>query len=89
MKEEYNLGSIFLAAFTIFMFVGITIFAVKDESKYIYECTDIQGKLIYCTYAVTNKGGMFGKTEDGRKITLTSYKKINKEDMKTQEEEDK
>ena len=49
---------------------------------YIYKCTDVQGNLVYCTYAYTSKGGMFGTTEDGTHITITSYKRIPKTERK-------
>ena len=68
------------------LFISFIIFVCWDISNEfettIYECTDYKGNLIYCTSAYTSKGGMFGTTEDGTHITLTSYKQIPKTERK-------
>jgi len=68
------------------IFIGFIIFVCWDltieAEKMIYECTDFQGNLVYCTSAYTSRGGMFGTTEDGTRITLTSYKQIPKTERK-------
>lgn len=67
------------------LFIGILIIsgifvATSENQDYIYECTDYKGDLIYCKRANWTKGGMFGTTEDGRTILITSYKRILKEE---------
>ena len=68
------------------LFIGLmlfTLWSIEYENKtMIYECTDFQGNLVYCTSAYTSKGGMFGTTEDGTRIALTSYKLIPKTERK-------
>lgn len=71
--------SIILGIILVFFIVGMLILGATDSSKYIYVCTDTQGKTIYCTSAYTSKGGMFGTMEDGTMITITSYKQVRKE----------
>ncbi len=60
---------------------ALIFFAVTDNSKYIYECTDYKGDIVYCTYAQWTKGGMRGTLEDGTVITITSYKQVLKEEV--------
>lgn len=73
----------FILGIILFIFIfGAIFFGVIDENKYIYECTDYKGDIIYCTYARETKGGMFGKTENGVEIQLTSYKRILKSEIK-------
>ena len=74
-----NKVNIVLGILLVVFVVGILIFGVIDDSKYIYKCTDTQGRTIYCTSAYTSKGGMFGIMEDGTKVTITSYKQVRKE----------
>ena len=68
------------------LFIGLIIIIALDltieAETTIYECTDCQGNLVYCTHAYTSRGGMFGITEDGKHITLTSYKQIPKTERK-------
>lgn len=75
-----------VATIVCVLFVGLMIFVCWDitteAETMIYECTDFQGNLVYCTSAYTSKGGMFGTTEDGTHITITSYKKIPKTERK-------
>lgn len=59
--------------------VAALIFIPIDKQNYIYKCTDTQGNVIYCINARETKGGMFGTMEDGTKVTITSYKRVNKE----------
>ena len=65
----------------IILLINHVIIKVPSEG-YIYECTDFQGNLVYCVSAYTDKGGMFGTTEDGTHIALTSYKQIPKTERK-------
>lgn len=71
-------------AIAVLIVVGILIGMVigLPEEGYIYECTDFYGNLVYCTSAYTDRGGMFGITEDGTRIVLTSYKQIPKTERK-------
>lgn len=68
------------------LFIGLMMFVCWDitheQETMIYECTDSQGNLVYCTSAYTSRGGMFGTTEDGTHIVLTSYKRIPKTERK-------
>ena len=74
---------IVVASIVIIGLMLFTLWTIDYENKtMIYECTDSQGNLVYCTSAYTSKGGMFGITEDGTHITLTSYKHILKTERK-------
>ena len=68
------------------LFIGLMVYVCWDSTiqaeTMIYECTDYHGNIVYCTSAYTNKGGMFGITEDGTHIALTSYKQIPKTERK-------
>ena len=68
------------------LFIGLMVYVCWDltirAKTMIYECTDSQGNLVYCTSAYTSKGGMFGITEDSTHIVLTSYKQIPKTERK-------
>jgi hypothetical protein len=70
-----------------FVLISLMIYVILETPKegYIYECTDFQGNLVYCTSAYTDRGGMFGTTEDGTRIVLTSYKKISGAERKDKE----
>lgn len=70
-----------IIAIIIILLIIYAIIEVPSEG-YIYECTDFQGNLVYCVHAYTSKGGMFGTTEDGTRIALTSYKRIPKTERK-------
>lgn len=61
----------------LIILIVVLIFIPIDEQNYIYKCTDTQGNVIYCINARTTKGGMFGIMEDGTKVTITSYKRVN------------
>lgn len=71
---------IVLGILLVVFIVGMLIFGVIDSSKYIYKCKDTQGNTIYCTRAETSKGGMFGIMEDGTRVTITSYKLVEREE---------
>ena len=71
--------NIILGAILVAFLVGITIYGATYDSNYIYRCTDTQGNTIYCVDAYTSRGGMFGTMEDGTRVTITSYKLIEKE----------
>lgn len=73
-----------IITFIIILLIIYVILEVPEEG-YIYECTDFYGNLVYCTSAYTDRGGMFGITEDGTKIVLTSYKKISGAERKDKE----
>lgn len=77
MERKVN---IILGILLVAFIVGMLIFGVIDSSKYIYECTDTQGNTIYCTNAYIGKGGMFGIMEDGTRVTITSYKLVEREE---------
>lgn len=64
----------------IVLILGLFTWCCIDESKYIYKCTDTQGNIVYCVNAHTYRGGMIGTTEDGTKLTITSYKRVLKEE---------
>lgn len=64
----------------IVLFLGLFTWYCIDESKYIYKCTDTQGNIVYCVNAYTGRGGMIGTTEDGTELTITSYKRVLKEE---------
>ena len=64
----------------IVLILGLFTWYCIDESKYIYKCTDTQGNIVYCVNAYTSRGGMIGTTEDGTKLTITSYKRVLKEE---------
>lgn len=70
-----------IIAIIIILLIIYAIIEVPSEG-YIYECTDFHGNIVYCTSAYTSKGGMFGTTEDGTRIALTSYKLIPKTERK-------
>lgn len=70
---------------SVIFIIDATRFLVEENQKYIYECTDYKGNLIYCKNACWTKGGIFGTTEDGRTIVITSYKRILKEYIKLKE----
>lgn len=53
-----------------------------ENSKYIYECTDNAGNIIYCNTYYIDKGNAWGILEDGTRISITSYKPIAKEEVK-------
>lgn len=73
-----------IITFVMILLIIYVILEVPEEG-YIYECTDFYGNLVYCTFAYTDRGGMFGTTEDGTKIVLTSYKKISGAERKDKE----
>ena len=66
---------------------AIVHFTIEENQKYIYECTDYKGDIIYCTDAYIYKGGMFGTREDGTKTTITTYRQILKEERNKQYEQ--
>jgi hypothetical protein len=75
-----------ILAFMIGLLILVIVVDVLEKNpNYIYECTDYKGDLIYCRQAYVFKGGMYGETEDGITITITSYKRILKKDMKLKE----
>lgn len=76
MKDSIIGG--FIAGIFILLLIVVLILFINNEQEYIYECTDYKGNVIYCTTAYTERGGMFGYTEDGTFITITSYKRILK-----------
>lgn len=73
-----------IITFVMILLIIYVILEVPEEG-YIYECTDFYGNLVYCTYAYTDRGGMFGTTEDGTRIVLTSYKRIPETERKDKE----
>lgn len=70
-----------------FVMILLIIYVILEvlEEGYIYECTDFYGNLVYCTSAYTDRGGIFGTTEDGTRIVLTSYKRIPETERKDKE----
>ena len=72
--------NIITISITILIIGILMIYLIVDCNKYIYECTDYKGYIVYCTDAYISKGGIFGYTEDGTKIQLTSYKRVLKEE---------
>lgn len=80
------MGEKITAVVACVLFVGFMVFVCWDitheQETTIYECIDFHGNLVYCTSAYTSKGGMFGTTEDGTRIVLTSYKRIPKTERK-------
>lgn len=71
---------IILGAILVVFIIGIIIFGATYESDFIYKCTDTKGNIIYCIDAYTSKGGMFGTMEDGTRVTITSYKLVEREE---------
>lgn len=71
---------IILGAITVVFIIGIIIFGATYDSDFIYKCTDTKGNIIYCIDAYTSKGGMFGTMEDGTRVTITSYKLVEREE---------
>ena len=65
----------------IVLILGLFTWYCIDDSKYIYKCTDTQGNIVYCESAEVNRGGMFGITEDGTRLVITSYKRVLKEEV--------
>ena len=66
----------------ILSFIVLTVVFILipvEKQDYIYICTDMQGNVIYCIDIYKTNGGMFGTKEDGTEVTITSYKRINKE----------
>lgn len=80
------MGEKLIATIICVLFVGLMVFVCWDitheQETMIYECTDYQGNIVYCTSAYTSEGGIFGITEDGTHIVLTSYKQIPKSERK-------
>lgn len=62
-------------------FLGLLIYCTSENSKYIYECIDYKGSMVYCTYIRHDKSGVWGKTIDGTTSTITSYKRVLKEEQ--------
>lgn len=56
--------------------------ACSNGEKYVYECKDLQGNIVYCTSYKIIKGNAWGITEDGTTISITSYKRILKSEVK-------
>jgi hypothetical protein len=54
----------------------------EENAKYIYVCTDYQGNEVLCTYYYLRDGHYFGGMEDGTVISITSYKRVLKEEVK-------
>ena len=73
-------GYLIVALIVAILIVSGVFYTTSENQEYIYECTDYKGDLIYCKSAYTSKGGMFGITEDGTKIVITSYKSILEEE---------
>ena len=76
MKIVKKIFVFIIGVFICFVFL----YGIIEESKYIYECSDVQGNKVYCTFVTNTKGGMFGHLEDNTKIQITSYKRIEKEE---------
>lgn len=74
-------------AIAVLIVVGILIGVVIGLPKegYIYECTDYEGKIIYCERAWRDKGNLLGLTEDGTTLVITSYKMISASERKEKE----
>lgn len=77
-----NIGTIVFCMLFIGLIIIIALDLTIEAKTMIYECTDFQGNLVYCTSVFISKGSMFGITEDGTKVLLTSHKKILKEERK-------
>lgn len=71
------IDTIFILILLIVAF-GVMSFSYLEYSKYIYECTDYKGNIVYCTYIEHSKSGVWGRTMDGRKIMITSHKLVLK-----------
>lgn len=72
------IDKILFILFFIVLIVALILIPI-DEQNYIYECTDMQGNTIYCVDTYRSYGGIFGTMEDGTEVTITSYKRVNKE----------
>lgn len=85
MADKILNVTLIVSAVILILLLILAVFIIASEiagivsEKYFYECTDIQGNLIYCTYAYTSKSGMYGVMEDGTYIAITSYKRLDKE----------
>lgn len=75
---EKFLGALLL----LFLLIGVIIIGFNEDTEHIYKCTDYEGNVVYCTHAYTNRGGMFGYMKDGTRITITSYKRVLKSEVK-------
>lgn len=64
------------------MFTILICWASYDNSHYTFECTDYQGNIIYCVSVSEYKNELLGTLEDGTVISITSYKRVLKEEVK-------
>lgn len=71
---------IILGVILVGLIIGSIIFGANYDSNFIYKCTDTKGNIIYCIDAYISRGGMFGTMEDGTKVTITSYKLVEREE---------
>ena len=78
MNKDEIIEKLIYALIIIFFIVGICITFV-NEQKYIYECTDNKGEIVYCYIVKNYKGEMTGRTEDGTVVEITSYKRVLEE----------
>lgn len=76
--REYIIGTI-LFILLIITIIGMATFGILDNTKYYYECTDVNGNTIYCERVDNTGSGLIGLTNDGATIIITSYKRVLKE----------
>lgn len=76
--------NIIFALILITIIIGFISFGIIEGNKYIYECTDYKGDIVYCKDARWTKGGMYGTLEDGTMITITSYRQVLKEEAENE-----
>ena len=76
--REHIIGTV-LFILLIITIIGMVTFGILDNTKYYYECTDVNGNTIYCERVDNTQGGLIGIMKDRTKVIITSYKKVVKE----------
>lgn len=76
--REHIIGTV-LFILLIITIIGMVTFRILDNTKYYYECTDVNGNTIYCERVDNTQGGLIGIMKDRTKVIITSYKKVVKE----------
>lgn len=67
----------FCISVIIFCIVFVTLcYEVVDKQNALYECIDTLGNKIYCTRVTSDYGIKYGITQNGAKVQVVQYKRI-------------
>lgn len=70
----------FYISIFIFCIVFITLcYGVMDKQNALYECVDTLGNKVYCTRVTSDYGIKYGITQNGAKVQVVQYKRIENE----------